>query len=96
MTLLRLEEYKTTAASRMSNYNTNTRNNHNLTAGNNESDLLDKLQDMVPFMPRGRELSKLEIINYVIDYIRQLKEMVVEEEEEERHHHHQQQQTRKM
>jgi len=39
-----------------------------------ESALLDKLQEMVPIMPRERELSKLEIINYVIDYIRQLRE----------------------
>lgn len=55
------------------------RTNHG--QGNYESVLLDKLQDMVPIMPRGRELTKLEIINYVIDYIRQLKEMVVEEEQ---------------
>ena len=41
---------------------------------NQESALLDKLQQMVPIMPQERELSKLEIINYVIDYIRQLKE----------------------
>lgn len=41
--------------------------------------LLAKLQEMVPIMPRERELSKLEIINYVIDYIRQLKELVVED-----------------
>lgn len=40
--------------------------------------LLAKLQEMVPIMPRERELSKLEIINYVIDYIRQLKEMVLD------------------
>lgn len=38
--------------------------------------LLAKLQDMVPNCPRERELSKLEIINYVIDYIRQLKELI--------------------
>lgn len=38
--------------------------------------LLAKLQEMVPIMPRERELSKLEIINYVIDYIRHLKELV--------------------
>lgn len=42
-----------------------------------ETALLAKLQEMVPFMPRERELSKLEIINYVIDYIRELKELVV-------------------
>lgn len=40
--------------------------------------LLAKLQEMVPIMPRERELTKLEIINYVIDYIRQLKEMVID------------------
>lgn len=47
---------------------------------NYESALLDKLQQMVPIMPKERELSKLEIINYVIDYIRQLKELIVEDE----------------
>lgn len=45
-----------------------------------ESLLLDQLQDMVPIMPRERELSKLEVINYVIHYIKQLREMVAEEE----------------
>jgi hypothetical protein len=53
---------------------------HNQPTNYYESLLLDKLHDMVPIMPRGRELSKLEIINYVIDYIRQLREMVVDEE----------------
>lgn len=48
--------------------------------GAHESLLLDKLQDMVPIMPRGRDLSELEVINYAIDYIRQLQEMVVEED----------------
>lgn len=48
--------------------------------GLSESSLLAKLQEMVPNMPRERELSKLEIINYVIDYIRQLREMVVIEQ----------------
>lgn len=42
---------------------------------NSESFLLAKLQEMVPIMPQ-KELSKLEIINYVIDYIRELKELV--------------------
>ena len=45
---------------------------------NYESALLDKLQDMVPNMPRERELSKLEIINHVIDYIRHLRDIVDE------------------
>lgn len=40
--------------------------------------LLAQLQEMVPIMPRERELSKLEIINHVIDYIRQLRELVVD------------------
>lgn len=40
-----------------------------------ESALLAKLKDMVPIMPRERDLSKLEIINYVIDYIRHLQEV---------------------
>lgn len=40
---------------------------------NSESFLLAKLQEIVPIMPR-KELSKLEIINYVIDYIRELKD----------------------
>lgn len=30
---------------------------------------LSKLRDLVPFMPRGRRLSKLEVIQNVIDYI---------------------------
>lgn len=45
-----------------------------------ESVLLAKLQEMVPIMPRDQDLSRLEIINYVIDYIRQLREMVVLEQ----------------
>ncbi|XP_019879189.1 protein extra-macrochaetae [Aethina tumida] len=28
-----------------------------------------KLKDLVPFMPKNRKLSKLEVIHYVIDYI---------------------------
>uniref|UniRef100_T1GFZ2 BHLH domain-containing protein n=1 Tax=Megaselia scalaris TaxID=36166 RepID=T1GFZ2_MEGSC len=30
---------------------------------------LSKLKDLVPFMPKNRKLSKLQIIQYVIDYI---------------------------
>lgn len=30
---------------------------------------LSKLKDLVPFMPRNRRLSKLEVIQHVIDYI---------------------------
>lgn len=30
---------------------------------------LSKLKDLVPFMPKNRKLSKLEIIQHVIDYI---------------------------
>ncbi|GLV44885.1 extra macrochaetae [Carabus blaptoides fortunei] len=30
---------------------------------------LSKLKDLVPFMPKNRRLSKLEVIQYVIDYI---------------------------
>lgn len=47
---------------------------------NYETALLEKLQQMVPIMPKERELTKLEIINYVIDYIRHLKELIVEDD----------------
>ncbi|XP_022830055.1 protein extra-macrochaetae [Spodoptera litura] len=30
---------------------------------------LSKLQDLVPFMPKNRKISKLEVIQHVIDYI---------------------------
>ncbi|OWR42298.1 protein extra-macrochaetae [Danaus plexippus] len=30
---------------------------------------LSKLQDLVPFMPKNRRISKLEVIQHVIDYI---------------------------
>ncbi|XP_063828076.1 protein extra-macrochaetae [Ostrinia nubilalis] len=30
---------------------------------------LSKLQDLVPFMPKHRKISKLEVIQHVIDYI---------------------------
>ncbi|XP_018570125.1 protein extra-macrochaetae [Anoplophora glabripennis] len=30
---------------------------------------LSKLKDLVPFMPKNKKLSKLEVIQYVIDYI---------------------------
>lgn len=33
---------------------------------------LSKLKDLVPFMPKNRRLSKLEVIQYVIDYICEL------------------------
>ncbi|XP_037936127.1 protein extra-macrochaetae [Teleopsis dalmanni] len=33
---------------------------------------LSKLKDLVPFMPKNRKLSKLEIIQHVIDYICEL------------------------
>jgi len=35
---------------------------------------LTKLQELVPFMPKNRKLSKLEVIQYVIDYIRDLRQ----------------------
>jgi len=35
---------------------------------------LAKLQDLVPFMPKHKKLSKLEVIQYVIDYIRDLRQ----------------------
>ncbi|CAL8110352.1 unnamed protein product [Orchesella dallaii] len=35
---------------------------------------LNKLQELVPFMPKNRKLSKLEVITYVIDYIRDLRQ----------------------
>lgn len=84
MTLLHLEEAFDRGTSMNGNSVNHIGGDANVTTlhqGNYESLLLDKLQDMVPIMPRGRELTKLEIINYVIDYIRQLKEMVVEEEQ---------------
>jgi len=34
---------------------------------------LTKLQEIVPFMPKHKKLSKLEVITYVIDYIRDLR-----------------------
>lgn len=33
---------------------------------------LTKLQDLVPFMPKNRKMSKLEVIQHVIDYICEL------------------------
>lgn len=42
-----------------------------------ESIMLAKLQDMVPSMRQEKDLSKLEILNNAIDYIRQLKEQAV-------------------
>ncbi|KAK9877940.1 hypothetical protein WA026_020162 [Henosepilachna vigintioctopunctata] len=30
---------------------------------------ISKLKDLVPFMPKNKKLSKLEVIHYVIDYI---------------------------
>ncbi|KAL0271327.1 UNVERIFIED_CONTAM: hypothetical protein PYX00_008449 [Menopon gallinae] len=30
---------------------------------------LSKLKDLVPFMPKNKKLTKLEVIEYVIDYI---------------------------
>lgn len=33
---------------------------------------LTKLQDLVPFMPKNRKISKLEVIQHVIDYICEL------------------------
>ncbi|KAF6210713.1 hypothetical protein GE061_013820 [Apolygus lucorum] len=35
---------------------------------------LTRLKDLVPFMPKNRKLSKLEVIQYVIDYICDLQE----------------------
>ncbi|ODM94632.1 Protein extra-macrochaetae, partial [Orchesella cincta] len=35
---------------------------------------LNKLQEIVPFMPKNRKLSKLEVISHVIDYIRDLRQ----------------------
>lgn len=32
-------------------------------------ELFSKLKDLVPYMPKNKKLSKLEIIQYVIDYI---------------------------
>jgi len=35
---------------------------------------LNKLQEIVPFMPKNKRLSKVEVISNVIDYIRDLRE----------------------
>ncbi|CAG7832260.1 unnamed protein product [Allacma fusca] len=35
---------------------------------------LTKLQELVPFMPKNRKLTKLEVIQHVIDYIRDLRQ----------------------
>ena len=56
---------------------------HHLDQHHLQQILLERLKVMVPIMPRGRELSKLEVINYVIDYIKQLRELVMEEDETE-------------
>lgn len=77
MTLMQIEELRDGVAS-PPNGTHNPRQHYQ--PMNYESLLLDKLQDMVPIMPRGRELSKLEIINYVIDYIIQLREMVLQDQ----------------
>lgn len=57
------------------NQNLNQNQNHNIAS--HENLLWAKLQEMVPkeMMPREDELSELEIINCVIDYIRQLSEL---------------------
>lgn len=46
-----------------------------------------KLKELVPFMPRNRKLSKLEIIQYVIDYICDL-QLALEAHPASHHHHH--------
>jgi len=42
---------------------------HDSVNGEEITELLTKLKDLVPNMPRNKKLSKLEIIQYVIDYI---------------------------
>ncbi|XP_065351340.1 DNA-binding protein inhibitor ID-2 [Cloeon dipterum] len=37
---------------------------------------LDKLTDLVPYVPRNRKLSKLEVIQYVIEYICDLQDVL--------------------
>lgn len=45
-------------------------NHHHRDGENAEMKMyLSKLKDLVPFMPKNRKLSKLEIIQHVIDYI---------------------------
>jgi len=49
-----------------------TNSGHKLDSGTTQEEmqsLLAKLKDLVPNMPRNKKLSKLEIIQYVIDYI---------------------------
>jgi hypothetical protein len=84
-TTIQMEELKNGAAPAgdaptSASSNTTQQNHSQPTNSNQESLLLDKLHDMVPIMPQGRELSKLEIINHAIDYIRHLGEMVVDED----------------
>lgn len=50
--------------------------------------LLAKLQEMVPNMPRERNLSQLEIINNVIEYIQALSDLVVDRSQHTSQKHH--------
>lgn len=50
----------------------NNNNNHSLRDSGENAEIqmyLSKLKDLVPFMPKNRKLSKLEVILNVIDYI---------------------------
>ncbi|KAK7020188.1 DNA-binding protein inhibitor ID-2 [Halocaridina rubra] len=44
---------------------------------------LERLQNLVPMCPKDRPVSKLELIQSVIDYIYDLEDALVDEEEEE-------------
>lgn len=49
---------------------TKIRHNNHRSMENEEIQMyLSKLKELVPFMPKNRKLSKLEVIQYVIDYI---------------------------
>lgn len=54
----------------ISNHSSKVSKQHRKDIENEEIQMyLSKLKDLVPFMPKNRKLSKLEVIQYVIDYI---------------------------
>lgn len=80
MTLLQ-EELIESALSEQNNTTSNNNQSYDQNHTDNmqrhcETALLAKLQEMVPIMPNDGELTKLEIINYVIDYIKHLQNLV--------------------
>ncbi|XP_055912777.1 protein extra-macrochaetae [Eupeodes corollae] len=58
------------SSGRISRQNSNHHHHQHRDGENAEMKMyLSKLKDLVPFMPKNRKLSKLEIIQHVIDYI---------------------------